>query len=65
LSRTTIETFSVPDLGGFPPSTAVTNKTLCSWFFSRSRAFCKTKNGTLSSPLSRICTVKYSFRLNL
>uniref|UniRef100_A0A3B4WCE1 Uncharacterized protein n=1 Tax=Seriola lalandi dorsalis TaxID=1841481 RepID=A0A3B4WCE1_SERLL len=60
ISRTIMETFSVvPDLGGFPPSTAV-SIILCSWCFSRSRDFCKTKNGTLSSALSRICMLKYS-----
>uniref|UniRef100_A0A3Q0SDA6 Uncharacterized protein n=1 Tax=Amphilophus citrinellus TaxID=61819 RepID=A0A3Q0SDA6_AMPCI len=50
-------TLRVPDLGGFPPSTAVTIS-LCSCSFSRSRDFCKTKNGILSSPLSRICKLK-------
>uniref|UniRef100_A0A8P4KJ60 Uncharacterized protein n=1 Tax=Dicentrarchus labrax TaxID=13489 RepID=A0A8P4KJ60_DICLA len=53
-------TLSVPDLGGFPPSTAV-RINLCSWCFSLSRDFCRTKNGILSSPLSRICILKYSF----
>uniref|UniRef100_A0A3Q2E3T4 Uncharacterized protein n=1 Tax=Cyprinodon variegatus TaxID=28743 RepID=A0A3Q2E3T4_CYPVA len=57
LSKTMIETFKVPDLGGFPPSNAV-RISLCSAFFSRSRDFCRTKNGILSSPLSRICKLK-------
>uniref|UniRef100_A0A3B5QVP3 Uncharacterized protein n=1 Tax=Xiphophorus maculatus TaxID=8083 RepID=A0A3B5QVP3_XIPMA len=48
LSSTVTETLSVPDLGGFPPSFAVTNNTsfLCC---SRSRGFFSTKNGILSS----------------
>uniref|UniRef100_A0A4W6BZY5 Uncharacterized protein n=1 Tax=Lates calcarifer TaxID=8187 RepID=A0A4W6BZY5_LATCA len=52
LSRTIMKTFSVvPDLGGFPPSTAV-RINLCSCCFSRSRDFCNTKNGIfkLSKP---------------
>uniref|UniRef100_A0A3B3VY71 Uncharacterized protein n=1 Tax=Poecilia latipinna TaxID=48699 RepID=A0A3B3VY71_9TELE len=57
-------TFRVPDLGGFPPSKAV-RINLCSLCFSRSRGFCKTKCGTLSFPLSRICKPKCSFWLNL
>uniref|UniRef100_A0A672YLY9 Uncharacterized protein n=1 Tax=Sphaeramia orbicularis TaxID=375764 RepID=A0A672YLY9_9TELE len=65
MSRTMMETFKVPDLGGLPPSTAVTRRVLCSLCFSRSKVFCKTKNGILSSPLSRICTLKYSLWLNL
>uniref|UniRef100_A0A3Q2QI12 Uncharacterized protein n=1 Tax=Fundulus heteroclitus TaxID=8078 RepID=A0A3Q2QI12_FUNHE len=59
LSRTMTETLSVPDLGGFPPSNAV-RISLCSFCFSLSRGFCKTKCGTLSSPLSRICKLKCS-----
>uniref|UniRef100_A0A3P9MX62 Uncharacterized protein n=1 Tax=Poecilia reticulata TaxID=8081 RepID=A0A3P9MX62_POERE len=64
MSRTIIEIFSVPDLGGFAPSNAV-RINLCSLCFSRSRGFCKTKCGTLSFPLSRICKPKCSFWLNL
>uniref|UniRef100_A0A3P8V5U4 Uncharacterized protein n=1 Tax=Cynoglossus semilaevis TaxID=244447 RepID=A0A3P8V5U4_CYNSE len=53
------ETLRVPDLGGLPPSTAVRTN-LCSGCFSLSNGFCRTKNGILSSPLSLICTLKYS-----
>uniref|UniRef100_A0A8D3E5U7 Uncharacterized protein n=1 Tax=Scophthalmus maximus TaxID=52904 RepID=A0A8D3E5U7_SCOMX len=60
ISRTIIETLSVPDLGGLPPSTAVT-RSVCVLFCSLSNDFFSTKNGILSSPLSRICMLKYSF----
>uniref|UniRef100_A0A669BBM5 Uncharacterized protein n=1 Tax=Oreochromis niloticus TaxID=8128 RepID=A0A669BBM5_ORENI len=58
MSSTITDTLSVPDFGGFPPSTAVTVNVLCAFSFSRSRDFCKTKNGTLSSPISLICKLK-------
>uniref|UniRef100_A0A7N8X5V0 Uncharacterized protein n=1 Tax=Mastacembelus armatus TaxID=205130 RepID=A0A7N8X5V0_9TELE len=48
MSRTIIET--VPDLGGFPPSTAV-RVSLCSWCFSRSRAFFRIKSANFDPSL--------------
>uniref|UniRef100_A0A673KSW7 Uncharacterized protein n=1 Tax=Sinocyclocheilus rhinocerous TaxID=307959 RepID=A0A673KSW7_9TELE len=48
---TVIVMLSVPDLGGFPPSTAV-KSSLYVVVISLSTAFFSTKNGILSSSLS-------------
>uniref|UniRef100_A0A8C9XI31 Uncharacterized protein n=1 Tax=Sander lucioperca TaxID=283035 RepID=A0A8C9XI31_SANLU len=50
ISRTIMETFSVPDLGGLPPSTAVTSS-VCLSFCSLSNDFFSTKNGILPASL--------------
>uniref|UniRef100_A0A3Q1H4V6 Uncharacterized protein n=1 Tax=Acanthochromis polyacanthus TaxID=80966 RepID=A0A3Q1H4V6_9TELE len=50
MSRTITETFSVPDLGGLPPSTAVT-RSECLSCCSLSNNFFSTKKGILSSSL--------------
>uniref|UniRef100_A0A8C5DPY2 Uncharacterized protein n=1 Tax=Gouania willdenowi TaxID=441366 RepID=A0A8C5DPY2_GOUWI len=48
ISRTVIEILSVPDLGGLPPSTAVTQK--CSSCFSLSKDF-----STRQDNILRLC----------
>uniref|UniRef100_A0A3B4UZM0 Uncharacterized protein n=1 Tax=Seriola dumerili TaxID=41447 RepID=A0A3B4UZM0_SERDU len=54
----------VPDLAGFPPSTAV-NVSLIMGCFSRSKAFCSTNSADILSPPLLTSMEKYSFRLNL
>uniref|UniRef100_A0A672SPE6 Uncharacterized protein n=1 Tax=Sinocyclocheilus grahami TaxID=75366 RepID=A0A672SPE6_SINGR len=51
ISKTLIVISIVPDLAGFPPSTAI-NCNLMFRINSRSKAFLRTKNGILSSSLS-------------
>uniref|UniRef100_A0A8C1GRD3 Uncharacterized protein n=1 Tax=Cyprinus carpio TaxID=7962 RepID=A0A8C1GRD3_CYPCA len=54
----------VPDLGGFPPSTAV-KSSLYVVVISLSTAFLRTKNGNLSPSLSLTRISKGSLGLNL
>uniref|UniRef100_A0A8C9R3S1 Uncharacterized protein n=1 Tax=Scleropages formosus TaxID=113540 RepID=A0A8C9R3S1_SCLFO len=65
ISSTLTTTCKVPDLGGFPPSTAVSR----SWIadcFSLSKAFCSTNSGdALCSPPLCTSREKCSFGLSL
>uniref|UniRef100_A0A8C2WHW5 Uncharacterized protein n=1 Tax=Cyclopterus lumpus TaxID=8103 RepID=A0A8C2WHW5_CYCLU len=54
----------VPDLAGFPPSTAV-NVNLTAVCFSRSKAFCSTNSANALSPPLLTSMEKCSFGLNL
>uniref|UniRef100_A0A3Q2VAS2 Uncharacterized protein n=1 Tax=Haplochromis burtoni TaxID=8153 RepID=A0A3Q2VAS2_HAPBU len=64
MSRTITDTLSVPDFGGFPPSTAVTVNVYL-LIFSLSNDFFSTKNGIISSSLCRIVTSKSSFEVKV
>uniref|UniRef100_A0A3B4UZA7 Uncharacterized protein n=1 Tax=Seriola dumerili TaxID=41447 RepID=A0A3B4UZA7_SERDU len=55
ISKTLIMIFEVPDLGGLPPSTAVSVMVITGCF-SRSKAFCSTNSADTLSPA--LCTAK-------
>uniref|UniRef100_A0A3B3T992 Secreted protein n=1 Tax=Paramormyrops kingsleyae TaxID=1676925 RepID=A0A3B3T992_9TELE len=56
---------NVPDLGGFPPSTAVSRSRITGCF-SRSKAFCRTNSAdTLCSPALCASNENCSFGLSL
>uniref|UniRef100_A0A8C5DM57 Uncharacterized protein n=1 Tax=Gouania willdenowi TaxID=441366 RepID=A0A8C5DM57_GOUWI len=64
MSKTLITMFDVPDLGGFPSSTAV-RISLMSDSFSLSKAFCNTNSALTLSPDLLIARLKCSLELSL
>uniref|UniRef100_A0A3Q3ICX8 Uncharacterized protein n=1 Tax=Monopterus albus TaxID=43700 RepID=A0A3Q3ICX8_MONAL len=64
MSKTCIMTRDVPDLGGVPPSIAVTVRCITACF-SRSSDFCNTNSADTLSPPLTVARVKYSFGVNL
>uniref|UniRef100_A0A3B5K227 Uncharacterized protein n=1 Tax=Takifugu rubripes TaxID=31033 RepID=A0A3B5K227_TAKRU len=64
ISRTIIVTFNAPDLGGFPPSTAVTIS-VCLSLCSRSSNFLSTRNGIFPASLCRTLISKCSFAVTV